>query len=42
MMKNYDRYTFMGAESEELISSEGQSLVLPERMAAEKFGKEIR
>ena len=26
--KNYDRYTFMGAEPEELISSEGQSLVI--------------
>ena len=26
--KNYDRYTFMGAEPEELISYEGQSLVI--------------
>lgn len=29
--KNYDRYTFFGAEPEELISSEGNSLVITKR-----------
>lgn len=29
--KNYDRYTFMGAEPEEIITSEGESLVITKR-----------
>jgi len=29
--KNYDRYTFFGAEPEEIISSEGKSLVITKR-----------
>ena len=36
--KNYDRYTFMGAEPEELISSEGQSLVI----TGKKGNREVR
>lgn len=36
--KNYDRYTFLGAEPEEILSSEGNSLVITKRDG----GREVR